>query len=303
MVATVVQVKGSVPREVGAKMVIYPDGQTYDTIGGGAGEAKVIATALTVFKTGLKQWVEIDLSGHQDRETQGVCGGWMLIWLECWSDRWAYSLVEAVLTVLQSHHSAALVTSLSQEAIPRLQLEFPEQLTGSSPPVLKLLNLFVERLDPDPVLVIVGGGHVGSAVASCADWLDFQVILQDDRPEELQSVEVSPTVQLTHGSVDTILAALPPSVDLYVALVTRSYHHDLSALRILFKTSPRLAYVGMMGSQRRIQTVFQHLRQEEMPEEWLQRIRAPIGLKIGAQTPNEIALSICAELIAVQNEM
>ncbi|MGB3201419.1 MAG: XdhC family protein, partial [Nodosilinea sp.] len=108
VLATVINVRGSVPREVGAKLVVDATGQAFGTIGGGAGEAKVLRQAQDVLKTGRKQFVEIDLSGAPQRQTQGVCGGHMRVWLERWQGDAAKRLVHAMLRSLQQGQSVTL---------------------------------------------------------------------------------------------------------------------------------------------------------------------------------------------------
>jgi len=122
VIATVTSIKGSVPREVGAKMFVCRDGCIGGTIGGGAGEAKVITQALKVLETGEKQFIEIDLSGTQTRETQGVCGGRMQVWLERWAGKDAIALVHQILDILNSGQAGALVTPFDAARFPYIRL-------------------------------------------------------------------------------------------------------------------------------------------------------------------------------------
>ncbi|WP_204368428.1 XdhC family protein [Neosynechococcus sphagnicola] len=120
VVATVSRVSGSVPREVGAKMIIFGQGDTHGTIGGGAGEAKVIQQAMGVLSTGIAQPVEIDLSGAPQRPTEGICGGQMQVWLAPWSGIAAIALVRKILAALEAGESAILVTPLTTTQRPYL---------------------------------------------------------------------------------------------------------------------------------------------------------------------------------------
>jgi xanthine dehydrogenase accessory factor len=130
VLATVVEVIGSVPREVGAKMLMGSDGLLYGTIGGGAGEAKVIQQAQSVLATGQKQAVEIDLSGASHRETQGICGGWMRVWLERWNSD-AIALLHILLNQLSSGQSVTLVTPFTAGHVPYLLQAQAEQPTNA----------------------------------------------------------------------------------------------------------------------------------------------------------------------------
>ncbi|BAU12232.1 xanthine dehydrogenase accessory factor [Leptolyngbya sp. NIES-3755] len=280
VLATVVQIKGSVPREVGAKMIIDANGQIFGTIGGGAGEAKVIQQAFKVLETGKNQWVEIDLTGAPQRDTQGICGGMMRIWLERWdSDR--ASLIEQILTKLESGQSVSIVTPF--DSFPYLSDECPEQA-------------FIETIEPPPTLLIVGAGHCGIQLAKVAELIGFQVIVQDDRAE-WANVDRYPNAKIFNGSINEVVNTLSTHTQLYAALVTRGYQYDLAALKALVDRAIPCRYIGMIGSEKRVRQVFQT---SEISPEKRRSIHAPIGLDIGALTPEEIAISISAELILVR---
>jgi xanthine dehydrogenase accessory factor len=136
-----------------------------------------------------------------------------------------------------------------------------------------------------------------------AHLIDFRVVVQDDRPE-FANHQRFPDATVLAQPIATAVTTLNTGALLYVALVTRGYQHDLAALRVLLPRSPH--YIGMIGSQKRVKTVLQALQQEGIPgmapslvTAQLDSIYAPIGLNLGALTPAEIAVSICAELIAV----
>ncbi len=282
VVATVVGVKGSVPRELGAKMLILPEGGCIDTVGGGAGEAKVIRQGLEVLQTGQKQLIEIDLTGATGRATEGICGGWMQVWLERWQGETALALVKQILAGLRLGQSVTLVTPYGKED-PYLSL--PSALP----------NAFVETLQPAPMLLIVGAGHVGEQLAKVAALSGFQIAIQDDRPD-WANPERYPQAAI-YPQLDQALAALCDHPQMFVALVTRGYRYDLAALTALLNRELPCCYIGMIGSLRRVQQVYAELEQSGIAAAQLQSIYAPIGLDIGALTPAEIAVSISAELI------
>jgi xanthine dehydrogenase accessory factor len=290
-VATVIQVKGSVPREVGAKMIVNADGQILQTIGGGAGEAKVIHQAMVVLQTGVKQLVEIDLSGAPQRETHGICGGRMQVWLECWSGKAAIELVQQILDQLQTGRSVTLVTPFEPTKSPYLCNDTVASVG---------LPAFVEALQPPPTLLIVGAGHVGEQLAKMADFIGFQIVVQDDRPEWANRDRYPQANQIFVESIASAIAQLSTQTRLYTALVTRGYQHDLAALQALLNRAIPCQYIGMIGSEKRVRQVYQALINSGIAIEKLRSIYAPIGLDIGALTPAEIAVSICAELILVR---
>ncbi|MBF2001190.1 MAG: XdhC family protein [Synechococcales cyanobacterium M58_A2018_015] len=291
VLATVTAVRGSVPREVGAKMIIDATGRTYNTIGGGAGEAKVIQQALEVLQTGNKQLVDIDLSGAPNREIQGVCGGWMQVWVERWSGREAQTLVQRILTHLETGQSATLVTPFAANETPYL-------LPANAP--LPQGEVFVEQLQSPPTLLIVGAGHVGEQLAKLAHTIGFQILVHDDRPDWATPDRFPQATRIFHQPIPDLLPHLATYTPLYIALVTRGYQYDQEALHCLLQSSLSWHYLGMIGSEKRVRTVYHELQHAGISLKTLQAIHAPIGLEIGALTPEEIAVSICAELIQVR---
>lgn len=290
VVATIVKVIGSAPREVGAKMAICTGGRIIGTIGGGAGEGKVIQQALSVF-AGEKQLVEIDLTGTPGQETQGVCGGKVQIWLEAWSGKGAIALVEQILKSVETGKSSQLVTPLVSDRQPYL-VNAGEQLGLTT-------DCFVETLQPLSVLLIMGGGHVAVALAQIASFAGFQIAVQDDRPDFV-TPQRFPQAMFLSSSISETLNRFTAHSQLYVALVTRGYSQDIEALQALLRCSLAYQYVGMIGSQKRVCMVRQALQQQGIFLEKLTSFYAPIGLDIGALTPQEIAVSICGELIKVR---
>lgn len=289
MLATIVSTRGSVPREVGAKMLIGADGQLAGTIGGGAGEAKVIQQAQRVWATGEKQLVEIDLTGSPGRLAEGICGGRMQVWLERWSGEAAIARVHHILDALTAGESVTIVTPFDAEQSPYVTKASVEAID----------NAFVETLQPPPTLLIVGAGHCGIQLARVAQSIGFQVAVQDDR-REWANAQHYPQAALFHGSIAATVEPFAAHTQLYAALVTRGYTYDLEALQILLQRTVPCRYIGMIGSEKRVRQVYQALEQAGIQRDRLRQVYAPIGLDIGALTPEEIAVSIAAELILVR---
>jgi xanthine dehydrogenase accessory factor len=296
VLATVIEVKGSVPRKVGAKMIITADGSTFNTIGGGAGEAKVIRQARIILATGekqgAKQLVEIDLTGVSHRETQGICGGMMQVWLERWSGENAIALAQQICDRLKLGQAVTLVTPLTAEQSPYLL-----ENNSAKNPLSDRANAFVETIAPPPLLLIVGAGHVGEQLAKVADLVGFQIAVQDDRPEWANSQRYHQAVTIANEPIDSVVDSLASHTQLYAALVTRGYQYDLEALAVLLKREIPCQYLGAIGSEKRVRQVYRAMAKIGISQQKLQSIYAPIGLDIGAITPEEIAVSIGAELI------
>ncbi len=157
------------------------------------------------------------------------------------------------------------------------------------------MGIFIEPLVVTPTLVIVGGGHIGAACAELAKFLGFRVVMIDDRAELLTRERIPGADELHSGDMAEELAKLDITPQTYVVLVTRAHTTDAPVLRVL--VDKPAAYIGMLGSKRRVLTVFDMLKQEGVDERAFKRIHAPIGLPIGAETPQEIAVSILSEII------
>jgi len=159
------------------------------------------------------------------------------------------------------------------------------------------VEVFIEPLLPAPTLLVVGAGHVGRALVHLAKWCGFRVALNDDRTE-LCTPDQCPGADLyLPGPLVEQFDRLPLTAHTYVAMVTRGYPIDVAALPHLLRSPVR--YIGVIGSARRWAVAAQALRAQGVSESDLQRVHAPIGIEIHAETPEEIAVSIMAQVIQV----
>jgi len=159
------------------------------------------------------------------------------------------------------------------------------------------LEVFVEPILPQPVLYIFGGGHVSIAVANAAHTAGFAIGVIDDR-EQFANAQRFPIAREIYTSYEDAFAKLQPNPSTYLLIVTRGHRDDMRVLAWAVKTDAR--YLGMIGSKRKVLSVYQALEREGFAPELFNRVNAPVGLEIGALTPEEIAISIAAELIAVR---
>ena len=235
---TIVSTTGSTPQRVGAKMLVYADGRTVGTIGGGCYENDAFWKAREAIGKRAPQLVKYELSDDFAQETGLICGGQM--------------------------------------------------------------DVYIEPIEPSPALYIVGAGHVGFHLARVADEVGFTVHVIDDREKFANTERFPQAAEIVVDDIPQWLerAVLPPHA--YVVVVTRGHTNDLEAMRAL---APRdLRYLGLIGSRAKIARIYDELLKDGgLPAEQLERVHAPIGLDIGAVTPQEIAVSIVAELIAVKH--
>lgn len=159
-------------------------------------------------------------------------------------------------------------------------------------------SVFYDVVLPKPTLVVVGAGHVGVPLAQVGSLLDFEVIVVDDRPAYANASRFPTASQIIVDDFEDALASIPMTPYTYVVLVTRGHVHDVRSLRHVVQQN--VAYIGMIGSRRRVFAVLKLLRDEGVPLDVLLRIHAPIGLDIKTETPGEIAVSVGAELVKVR---
>jgi xanthine dehydrogenase accessory factor len=157
------------------------------------------------------------------------------------------------------------------------------------------LEVFFEVLRPEPRLILAGAGYVAQALARLAIYLDFSIVVVDDRRDLANPQVFGDKVQLTFGDIPGTIRDLEPDAASYIVIVTRGHHLDKDALRAALETNA--GYVGMIGSPSKVKHIFKDLLKEGISQERLQQVHAPIGLDLGAETPDEIALSIAAEMV------
>src|SRR5687768_9133983 len=234
---TIVGSTGSTPQRVGAKMLVYADGRTVGTIGGGCYENEAFWKAREAIKTRKPHTVKYELNDDFAQETGLVCGGQM--------------------------------------------------------------EVFIEPVEASPDVYVFGAGHVGQFVAKMAHEVGFRVHVVDDREKFANRERFGEEIDVIVDHIPTWLEQhqLPPTA--YGVIVTRGHTHDLDALRALVRSPMR--YVGLIGSKAKVRRIYDALIEEGASPESLKPVHAPIGLDIGAISPQEIAVSIVAELIAVKH--
>lgn len=232
--ATIINVRGSIPSSHAAKMLVSEDGQIFGTIGGGCVEAEVWQVAKEVMDQEKPRILTFDLNHDPQLDTGLVCGG--------------------------------------------------------------TLDIFVEPLLPRPLLYIFGAGHIGLSLCEIAQLTGFEVVVWDDREAYANRERFPKASKVVVGPLDEVSSQLSQGESASIVIVTRGHRHDMDVLRWAVTTPAH--YIGMIGSKRKVLMVYRALELEGISPEQFDRVHAPIGLDIGAQGPEEIAVSIAAELIA-----
>jgi xanthine dehydrogenase accessory factor len=336
-VATVTASRGSTPREIGARMLVVGEGRIAGTVGGGCGEAQVLWDAVQCLSEGRPKMSVVDLTGELTDESPTNCGGVMEIFIDPMLPAEAgrpglpsARLAERLAAAEESREPVALATLVATPDPLRLPLGLRAVVWGGGAEGLEDLpaaaairegaveailgyrsrritvpteeggeaGVFLEVIAPPEEVVIVGAGHIAVPLARMAKSMDFEVTVLDDRSAFANRLRFPEADRVIAASIEKTLAELPVGPHTYLVLVTRGHTLDQAALlRVIDRPA---AYIGMIGSKRRVRAVFDHLRRMGVPEAHIRKVYAPIGLSIGAETPAEIAVSILAEIVAVR---
>jgi len=235
-VATIINVRGSIPSFRTAKMLVRDDGSIAGTIGGGCVEADVWQAAREVMESEKPRTLTFDLNQDPKYDTGLVCGG--------------------------------------------------------------RLEVFIEPVLPPALLYVFGAGHVALSLCQAASSAGFDVIVTDDRISYASKERFPAAREVYALDFDEAMQKLDPSESSYIVIVTRGHRDDMRILR--WAVQSRARYVGMIGSRRKVIEISKVLQDEGLPAHLFDRVHAPVGLDIGAITPEEIAVAITAELIAVR---
>src|SRR6202011_4912317 len=235
-IATIVDVRGSIPSYESAKLLVREDGSMIGTIGGGCVEAEVWTAAREVIETEKPRHLSFSLGQDAAYDEGLICGG--------------------------------------------------------------QLNIFVEPVIPQPRAFIFGGGHVSKGISKIATLAGFSTSIIDNR-EAFANAERFPEAEATYAEeYEDVFPKLPVNSSSYIIIVTRGHRDDMRVLRWAVNTPAK--YIAMIGSKRKTISVVKELEKEGLPRHLFERIFAPMGLEIGAETPEEIAISVVGEMIAMR---
>ena len=324
--ATIVHQQGSAPRTSGTRMLITPGQQIFGTIGGGLLEARAMQAAAQMDAARPAELMTFDLTHHDAAQMEMICGGLVQVLLDyipatdenrTLFHRWREALSQGRRAMMISivsgddAHIAQIDHALicGHDQVPE-DLQLPpalrNQLVAALPSVshVKVLKGHGGLVVVDPgqtakALYIFGAGHVAQPTAHLAAMAGFAVVVLDDRGE-FADPDRFPEAAAVHviSSFDSAFEDLAVNQDSFIIIVTRGHLHDQEVLAQALKTPA--AYIGMIGSRRKRDTIYRSLLENGYTEADIARVHCPIGLTIGADTPEEIGVSITAELIAVR---
>lgn len=305
---------GSTPRGAGAKMAVFQDGSTLGTIGGGAVELTASRQASEVFTTGRSYLKGFTLAPNQVEDIGMICGGNVTVTYQFFDHQKPESLsfLQRICELLEGDSNAWLVSRMEEDQVVQMGvfdeirgLQFADCMTEQElRPHLKYRAIYlkgepayyIEPLVRKGRVYIFGGGHVGSALAPVLQNIDFRVTVYDNRPRLAEPGWFPQGIAVILGDYRDIDARVSLTESDYAVIMTPGHQADYEALEQVLRTPA--TYVGCIGSRNKISITRQRLLQAGFTEADLARIHAPIGLDIGAETPEEIAISVAGELIA-----
>jgi xanthine dehydrogenase accessory factor len=292
--ATVARVRGSTPVPAGTKMLVGAEGRLIGSVGGGCVEADIIGAALDAQASRRPSLLTHHLNADLAGDLGLSCGGTVDVFVE------PLVAEESYISVLESAARAEsglvrTATEWTSAPIKTFEPLGPNAVAQAAATLTRDGRYMEERLLPAPRVFVFGAGHVGAAIARAAAAAGFRVVVIDDRAEYADAARFTDGIAVLAGDVETALMRYPLTSGDAVVIATRGHRNDALILERV-ATSPA-GYVGLLGSRRKKAVVTKGLKAAGVPAKSLQRVRVPVGLPIGAVTPEEIAVSVVAELI------
>ena len=329
VLATVVRTKGSTPQKAGAMLLVRQDGSGVGTLGGGCVEGDIWFAAQEILRQhGGPEFKDYFLNEDIAARDGLVCGGSMYFFLEPIREPEDFSDIgDELMEAYEGGQAVGLATVVNvREGGDNLGAKLLLRLDGSVTGTLGSAGLdqqaieiakrvsevgntesfstntgtevFVEGFTTPPTLVMVGGGHVGKATADLAHSLGYRVYVVDDRPEFANEERFPRAEQTIVTPYEHWSDLLSLNVNSFVVVATRGHRFDDMALESALKTRAR--YIGLLGSRRKTMMIYRRLIQQGTPVDRLRQVHAPVGLDIGALSPEELAVSIMSEIIMVR---
>lgn len=326
---TIAKKNSSSPRTAGTKMIVLENGETIGTIGGGVVEAKTTKMAVDIFKTKKPVLEHFNLSGEDVEKMDMICGGILDILIEFIDahDKNNLNIFKELIECRDNRKNSVLITRLPNSADDNSskrhgflkndgtlvgELELPKEvlekidvnkrMRESYLSTYEEVNYLLEPIISFGALYIFGAGHISQKLATLTKMVDFRTIVLDDR-EEFANIHRFPLADkvVVLDNFKEAMNNLDIDKESFIVIVTRGHSYDKTVLAESLKTNA--GYIGMIGSKIKRNAIYHNLKKEGFTDNDLARVHSPIGLSILAQTPEEIAVSILAELIKCRAEM
>ena len=304
MLCSILANAGSSPRGAGARMAVFADGSFSGTIGGGAVEHIAIGKAVKDIQEERFSVITYSMEGNERNDTNMICGGTVTVCFQPMQKK-DLPVLEKLMSVLEKDCNAWLTMRLDENTVNEFSVyelsEVPEDMQAfCSQTAYYSEGVYVEPVSHKGNVYIFGGGHVGKALVPVLASVDFRVVVFDNR-DYLAKPENFPGAQsVICGEYDTFDTQITLTEDDYVVIMTPGHQADFEVLcRAL---TVHTTYIGCIGSRSKIAITEKKLAERGFSQPEIDRLHAPIGLPILAETPAEIAISVAAELIRVRKE-
>ena len=293
---------GSAPRGAGAKMAVFEDGSTLGTIGGGAVERLSGLRALEAMKSGKNELGSYALHPSDVNDIGMICGGEVTVYFQIFSpqQRDEIAVLKRWREMLDESVDLWLLLTLDGELVKDFRVltraELPqEQRSLFTTRALWRDGLYIEPLARAGRVYIFGGGHVGCALVPVLASVGFRVTMYDNREELAKPARYPTADEVIFGSFADIFGKVTLTADDYAVVMTPGHQADYEILSQVLRSDA--TYIGCIGSRGKVAKTRERLRGDGFAEAEIDRVHAPIGLPILAETPEEIAISIAAEMI------
>lgn len=318
---TVISTTGSTPGKVGYKMLVWgKKGETIGTVGGGLVEAEIIDSAGRMLQTPENKVVKISLGRTEDDE-RGICGGSIEFLIESFNTK-SLPLFEELTGTIENGDKSVLLSIISPGKPPeKFLLQNAEQVSTATHinlssetivSIQKLITreesakiimadsteLFIETISEQPMVFIFGAGHLAYYISQYAKSLNFRYTVYDDRAEFANKERFPQADNIIVEDYESVLDKVKINKNSYIVIVTKGHKSDEIVLEKAVKTDVK--YIGMIGSKTKTLTILKKLGKKGIPDQILKKVYSPIGISIGALTPQEIALSIVSELVKIR---
>ena len=309
---TILGASGSAPRGAGAKMAVFADGSTIGTVGGGAVELRTIAMAKEAIASGRSLMHGFSLAKNQIEDLGMICGGNVTIYIQILSasESEVIPFLEDVCALFERNENSWLLYELRGGEVAQMDIYTKawglQRMALDDAALAKLLTSQPVYLAGEPAyyaepavmagtVYIFGGGHVGAALAPVLHYVGFRVAVFDNRPDFATPEHYSGADEVIFGEYQDFSPWITLQPEDYVAIMTPGHQADREVLLQALR-SPA-TYIGCIGSRSKIAGTRAWLAEHGIPDEAWGRVHAPIGIPLGGRTPEEIAVSIAAEMI------